>query len=706
MFGETGMGKKSRGKFWPRCAVIFYGLVTGLVGAPVAAEESFFDLDLEEVLNLEITSVSKKPQTVSQAAAAVFVITADDIRRSGAKSIPEVLRMAPGLQVAQISANTWAVSSRGLNGRFANKLLVLMDGRSVYTPTFSGVYWDVQDTMMADIERIEVIRGPGAALWGANAVNGVINIISKSAAATQGGLLSVSAGMEERASGEVRYGGEAGAIGHWRVYGKGFKRDAGLIEEGKLSAGDDTWQGRTGFRADLAPTTRDRLTVQGDFYKGRSGESSVLYSLTPPYHNLVGSNQDVSGWNLLGRWQRELSEQDSMTLQAYVDHTRRDWPGMILKETRTTYDVDFQYRNRQFQGHDIVTGASWRLSQDRIGSSFTGIPNSTLPIAFFNSPETSRKLFSLFLQDDITLVPDKLVLTLGTKLERNDYTGVEHQPNARLLWMPHESTTFWGSVARAVRTPSRVERGSEVNLQVLPPMDPSLPLPLLTRNINQGFSAETLMAYELGWKQRLTSSLSVDLALFYNDYDKLRTASFRGMPTCQPSGAPIGPGCFFPVPSSHMLQLSDLGNDSTGRSHGLELAADWRVTPNLKFQFAWSWLNMRLKAHGASISSDLEDGSPQHQFSLRTAWNPRADIDVDLWLRRVGRIEQYIKNEDVTAYTEADLRLAWRPEKTVEIALVGRNLLHRSHQEAISELGSLAPMLIERSVFVQVNKKF
>ena len=695
MFGETGMGKKSRGKFWPRCAVIFYGLVTGLVGAPVAAEESFFDLDLEEVLNLEITSVSKKPQTVSQAAAAVFVITADDIRRSGAKSIPEVLRMAPGLQVAQISANTWAVSSRGLNGRFANKLLVLMDGRSVYTPTFSGVYWDVQDTMMADIERIEVIRGPGAALWGANAVNGVINIISKSAAATQGGLLSVSAGMEERASGEVRYGGEAGAIGHWRVYGKGFKRDAGLIEEGKLSAGDDTWQGRTGFRADLAPTTRDRLTVQGDFYKGRSGESSVLYSLTPPYHNLVGSNQDVSGWNLLGRWQRELSEQDSMTLQAYVDHTRRDWPGMILKETRTTYDVDFQYRNRQFQGHDIVTGASWRLSQDRIGSSFTGIPNSTLPIAFFNSPETSRKLFSLFLQDDITLVPDKLVLTLGTKLERNDYTGVEHQPNARLLWMPHESTTFWGSVARAVRTPSRVERGSEVNLQVLPPMDPSLPLPLLTRNINQGFSAETLMAYELGWKQRLTSSLSVDLALFYNDYDKLRSARFRGPAVPSSSG-------------TYLQWISDIGNESSGSSRGLELAADWRATSSLKFQLAWSWLDTSLKPKTGNESGDVERNSPQYQAALRTAWNPRSDIDVDLWLRRVGRINSslYIQRDGIPAYTEADLRLAWRPEKTWELSLVGRNLLHGSHQEFVSELGMGMPMRIERSVFVQANKKF
>ena len=681
-------------------------LAVALASCPVRAADSFFDLDLEEVLNLEITSVSKKPQTVSQAAAAVFVITADDIRRSGAKAIPEVLRMVPGLQVAQISANVWAVSSRGLNGRFANKLLVLMDGRSVYSPTYSGVYWDVQDTVMDNIERIEVIRGPGAALWGANAVNGVINIISKSAAATQGGMASVSAGNEERAKGMLRYGGEAGAIGHWRVYGKGFKRDASLIERSKLDGHDETWQGSAGFRMDLAPAADDRLTFQGDYYRGRSGESAVLYRLTPPYATISGIHHEISGWNLLGRWQRDLSAQDSMTLQAYVDHARRDWPG-TMSEVRTTYDVDFQYRNRRFRDHDIVMGASYRLSRDRMGRSLNGIPGDTLPIVTFDNPETSRKLYSLSLQDDISLIPDRLVLTLGAKLEHNDYTGTEHQPNARLLWMPNETTTLWGSVARAVRTPSRVESGSEANLLVALP-DAQKPFPLQSRSMNHDFQAEVLVAYELGWKQRITPSLSTDLAFFYNDYDKLRTGLMRGLPRCQPSGMPLGMACFLPPGSTHLLQTADIGNESTGRSYGVELAADWRARPNLKFQLAWSWLSMRLDPQGGSISTDAEHNSPQHQLSLRSAWNPSPNVDVDLWLRRVGwvRGSEHFKQENTPAYTEADLRLAWRPDKTWELSLVGRNLLHRRHQETISELGSMTQMLIERSVFVQANKKF
>ena len=690
-------------------AVLFCGLALSLALHSAWAADSFFDLDLEEVLNLEITSVSKKPQTVSQAAAAVFVITADDIRRSGAKVIPEVLRMAPGVQVAQISANTWSVSARGLSGRFANKLLVLMDGRSVYTPSFSGVYWDVQDTVMSDIERIEVIRGPGAALWGANAVNGVINIITKSAAATQGGLLSASAGKEDH-TGELRYGGEAGAVGHWRVYGKGFKRDGSLVQAGKFSGDDDSWQGRTGFRADLAPTTRDSLTVQGDYYKGRSGESEVLVNpMKPPYNTLMGIHHEVSGWNLLSRWQRELSDKDSMTLQAYIDHTRRDWPSMT-NETRTTYDIDFQYRNRQIKNHDIVVGGGWRLSQDRFSRSFTGIPNDILPHSSILPEESSRRLYSLFVQDDITLSPEKLVLTLGTKLEKNDYTNVEHQPNARLLWTPTETSTFWGSVARAVRTPSRGEDGgSTLTLLLKPPYssEEKLPWPMHIFNVSSKFDSEVLTAYEIGWKQRITPSLSFDLSVFHNDYDDVRTGRLRDF-YCQPSGAKLGMACIFPPGKTQYIQsVFDIGNESTGRSNGVELSVDWRATSTLRFQLASSWLKMHLTPKAGTLNSDKEDSSPRWQHALRTAWNPRHDVDVDLWLRRVGSTYQtFAVNEHVPGYSEADLRLAWRPEKTLELSLVGRNLLHSHHLETASELGNMVPMLIERSVFVQLNKKF
>jgi iron complex outermembrane receptor protein len=686
---------------------VLFGLVCAALAqvAAAASDDPFFDLNLNEVLNLEITSVSKKPQTISQAAAAVFVITGDDIRRSGVTTIADALRMAPGVQVGQISANTWAVSARGMNGRFTNKLLVLMDGRSVYTPTFSGVYWDVQDTVLADIERIEVIRGPGAALWGANAVNGVINIITKSAAATQGGLVTAASGNEESASASVRYGGKAGEIGHWRVYAKGFERDESLVRATGAD-GNDYWrQQRTGFRTDLAPGGADSVTLQGDYYSGRSGDTATLNFLTPPFNTTLGVSQKVSGGNLLGRWQRDVSATDSFTLQAYFDHTQRDWPAH-LNESRNTYDLDFQYRTRRFKGHDLVLGAGYRLNRDRIDRSYTGIPANALHFSTFSPASASRQLYSALIQDDITLMPDKLVLTLGTKLEHNDYTGMEWQPNARLLWTPGDTTTVWGSVARAVRTPSRIDRGGVVNQTVVPPRSAQnpLPLPVLIQATGE-IESESLIAYEAGWKQRLAPTLSVDLALFYNDYDKLRTGRFLA-PVCQPSGLPVAAGCFMMPFQTSVLQSSPAGNLAKGWSHGIELAADWRPLTNLRFQSALSQFAMEMREQSNAFTTDREGSAPRLQGSLRMSWNPRPDADVDLWLRRIGRLDEVTEGISIPGYTQLDLRLAWRPSKTFELALVGRNLLDRKHPEFASELLDGPMTELQRSVFGQVTLRF
>lgn len=686
--------------------VLVLGTLLAAASPLAFSADPFFDLDLKEVLNLEITSVSKKPQTVSQAAAAVFVITSDDIRRSGATSIPEVLRMAPGVQVARISSSVWAVSARGLDGRFTNKLLVLMDGRSVYTPTFSGVYWDVQDTVLADIERIEVIRGPGASLWGANAVNGVINIITKSAAATQGGAVSISAGSEDKGIASVRYGGQLGEVGHWRVYAKGFERDGSVIEATRADGHDDWRQHRAGFRTDLALGGRDSVTVQGDYYKGRAGESSTLNMLAPPFHVLTGTTQDVTGWNLLGRWQHEVSATDSFTLQGYFDRTERDWPAH-LREERDTYDLDFQYRTRRWSGHDLVAGAGYRLGRDRMGASWTGIPATALQSATFSPDSVRRQLWNAFVQDDITLVPDRLILTLGTKAERNDYTGWEHQPNARLLWTPTETATLWGSVARAVRTPSRIDDGGLVNQTVLSPVSDRnpLPMPVLLQGTGE-VGSETLIAYEAGWKQRLTPTLSFDLALYQNDYDKLRTGRLT-TPQCQPSRIPVAMGCFLIPGQAYVLQPVPGGNEASGRSKGFELATDWRVMTNLKLQLSLSQFSMRIREESNAFSTDREGSAPRRQAGLRMAWNPRPDVDVDLWLRHVGRLTDIGEGlPPIPAYNEADLRLAWRPARNVEVALVGRNLLHRRHAEFVSELLDVPPMLVERSVLGQLNWKF
>ena len=701
------MSKKthSNKKQWQ--IVIGFAAAIAAPAALAAEDDPFFDLNLKEVLNLEITSVSKKPQTVSQAAAAIFVITADDIRRSGARTIPDALRMAPGVQVAQISSNAWAVSARGFDGRFTNKLLVLMDGRSVYTPTFSGVHWDVQDTVMADIERIEVIRGPGASLWGANAVNGVINIITKSAAATEGGIVVAGSGSEERGAASIRYGGKLGDIGYWRAYAKGFERDASVIKATD-KAGDDDWrQQRVGFRADLTPSGRDAVTLQGDYYDGRSGQTAQLNFLTPPYNLITGTTQKLSGGNLLGRWQRELSATDSFTLQAYFDHSERDWPAVTM-EKRDTYDLDFQYRTQRFAQHDLVLGAGYRLSRDSLGVSFTGIPAGTLQYATFSPASSNRALLSAFVQDDITLVPEKLIVTLGAKIEKNDYTGVEVQPNARLLWTPSETTTLWTAVAKAVRTPSRIDQdGLQVNQTVLMPRsgrNPS-PVPVLLRGYGE-VGSESLIAYEAGWKQRVTSTLSTDLALYYNDYDRLRSGRFQAL-LCQPSGATYPSlGCLFPRPTTSLLQPLAAGNESNARSYGFELSADWRPLNNLRFQAALSYLNLKTRKPENVLGTDLVGSAPKRQGSLHMAWNPRPDTDVDVWLRRVGKLPEVTYGIGIPAYTELDLRLAWRPAKNVEVALIGRNLLNDRHQEFASELLDVPEMQIERSLFGQVTWKF
>jgi len=346
-----------------------------LASAPSYSQDGLLQLDLKELLDLEITSVSKKPQTVSKSAAAIFVITAEDIRRMGAQSIPDALRIAPGLQVAQVSANAWAVTARGANGRFANKLLVLVDGRTVYSPLFSGVFWDVQDTVLADVERIEVIRGPGAVVWGANAANGVINIITKSAAATQGGLVEFSTSSQENGSVSMRYGGQLEELGYYRLYAKGFDRQ-GLTLKSSGNEGYDSWQQqRLGGRADLTLSGQDALTVQGELYQGSHGESALLGNQQAyPFYTTAGITQQVSGGHLLLRWQRELADTNSLTVQTYLDRTVRYWPAHP-NQSLDTLDADVQYRHRAIKGHDFVLGMSYRLNRDQISSNTD--PNTT-----------------------------------------------------------------------------------------------------------------------------------------------------------------------------------------------------------------------------------------------------------------------------------------------------------------------------------------
>ena len=673
--------------------------------ASAADADPFLDLNLKEVLGLEITSVSKKPQTISQAAAAVHVITSDDIRRSGAATIAEALRLAPGLQVAQLSASAWAIGARGLTGRFANKLLVLMDGRSVYTPTFSGVYWDVQDTVLADIDRIEVIRGPGASLWGSNAVSGVINIITKSAAATQGTQVWAAAGDEERGLGAARVGGRLGELGHWRAYAKAFERDGSVLQDSGTDGNDNWRQQRMGWRADLTPGAGHSVTVQGDLYRGHSNESTVFNRLTPPYKSVAPSRQQVSGWNMLGRWQHDLSQTDSFTLQATLDDTDRDWPAH-LDESRQSFDLDFQYRTRRQPGHDLVFGAGWRHSRDRTSPADTGPASGALPYATLQPQSARRSLASLFVQDDITLRERELILTLGAKLEKPDDAGWKVQPNLRLLWTAKEDTTLWASAARAVRTPSRIDRDGQVIQTVFAPgsQDNPLPLPVVLQTRGTA-GTETMVAYEVGWKQRVSPTVSVDLALFSNRFSHLRTVGYAEL-SCQPSGALVSAGCFMMPRQTHAVQWVRAANDAEGRSHGFELAATWRALQQLRIDFSVAQVKTRIVELPGQGTTDREKGAPERQWGLRAAWTPRADLDFNLQWRRVGRLEEPAVGMSIPAYAELDLRLAWRPTSALELAVVGRNLLDKRHAETASELLDLPQMQIQRAWQAQLSWKF
>ena len=675
-----------------------------IAGPGIASDEAFFDLELTEVLQLEITTASKKPQAVSQAAAAVFVLTADDIRRSPATTIPDLLRGVPGIQVSSIGSSVWAVSARGMDGRFTNKLLVLIDGRTVYSPTFSGVHWDVQDTVLEDTERIEVIRGPGATLWGANAVNGVINIITKAAAATQGTQVSALAGREEKVLASARHGGALGSVGHWRVYAKTRRNDATRLAD-TMIAGDDDWhQSRVGFRIDLSAGDDDAVTMQGDYYRGRSGENTIVNALSPPYASLVATDQKLSGGNLLTRWQHTLSVSESFTLQAYFDHGQRDWPAH-LDERRNTYDTDLQFRSERFAGHDLVAGIGYRYSKDSVAPSLTGIRADALQYGALDA-SSGHRMLSAFIQDDIALLPDRLVLTVGTKIERHDGDDEDLQPNLRLLYTPSDRTTVWASVARAVRTASRIDRGGRVNQTVLTPASTQNPLPLpVVIQASGDVGSEHLTAVEAGLKQRFDQRISADLALFYNRYRDLRAGRFA-TPACQPSGAPM-PECLFLFPdTTHVLQRAEMGNGARASSRGLELSVDWRAHRKLAMRAGYSFLKLSIEEPEDLFATDREGTSPRHQGYFLVSWSAGGNSEVDALVRHVGRLDAPAPGVEVPSYTELDLRLAWRPRRDLELAVAGRNLLHASHAEFVSELGDMPALEVECSVFGQLRLSF
>ncbi len=657
-------------------------------GTPLADNSLTYlkSLGIEDLLEAEVTSVSKKSERLADTAAAAFVITADDIRRSGARTIAEALRMAPGIQVSRVDASKWTVTSRGFNDTFSNKLLVLMDGRSIYTPLFSGVFWDVQDTLMEDIDRIEVIRGPGATMWGANAVNGVINIITKSAQETQGALVTTGAGSHAYAA-AVRYGQQMGADGAWRFYAKSYNRSNFDAAEG--DKGDDKWEAlRGGFRMDLDISAQDAITLQGDMYKDNKSQVFDLpETLAVPYRGPRPYPSDVFGADLLARWRRAYGDSTDITVQIYYDRTERS--EYVLEEIRDTIDFDFQHRFQLTARQEVVWGLGYRHTQD---DTQAGHGVSMTPA------DRADQLFSAFLQDEITLQKDKWWLTLGSKFEHNDYSGYEMQPSMRLRWKPGPQQTAWATVSRAVRTPSRGEHDfrSDQSVQTFTlPVPPYTTITYLESYFgNADFKAEELQAYELGYRWQPHLRFSLDIAAFYNKYDNLRTIE----PT---------PGAAFwetdPGPP-HMVVPAYIANKMEGETYGLELVTIWQPLPFWKLTAGYSWLQMLLRtdADASDTGAEKEAGySPASQIQLRSSLDlPQAwSLDMELYYMNE------LSGMDIPAHTRLDLRLGWQPGADWELSLGVENLLDDRHLE-FGERNNIIPSQIPRQIYGRITWRY
>lgn len=637
----------------------FLGLLAGTLAAQTHSYTDLKKMSLEDLIQVEVTSVSGFASMLKDAPSAIQVISTAEIARSPAVTLAETLRLANNLNVAQKNPHDWAISARGFNANLGNKLLVQMDGRSVYTPLFAGVFWSSQDYVLEDLDRIEVVSGPGGTLWGANAVNGVINIHTKSAADTQGALLKVAGGNELEGAISFRYGGKVSDRTHYRVYVKSFAFDDSALADG--SRAHNQWrQTQAGFRLDSERSPTDMLTVQGDLYRG---ELDVQ----------TGGTGELSGGNLLARWSRRTGDDTETSVQAYFDRTHLDNPFSfptvplgVMKDTLDTWDIQVRHSRRMGDVHRLSVGAGFRSIRDDVYQFAPGI--AVLPA------RVNQELPSAFVQDELRL-RDNLALTVGTKIEHNDYTGTEFEPTVRVQWKPTEAQTWWAAVSRSVRMPSRFDRDV---------YQPAPPGSLLQGG--QAFRSETLVAWEAGHRQSWNQKFSTSITVFHHDYEHLRSYG-------------VTPTTVFPV----MIK-----NEIWGTSQGVEVNADLQVTPAWRLNAGYNYLDtdLRLKAGGTDYFNLLDEtADPRHQVALRSYLDLSRGWQFDAALRWVDelRVNNNTVPGTVPAYAELDLRLAWQVTRDIEVALLGRNLLHDQHPE----FGAPTPMReeLQRSVWAKITWK-
>src|SRR3954463_14398125 len=592
-------------------------------------------LTLEQLGNVRVTTASKQPEQVWRTPAAIFVITQDDIRRSGATSIPEVLRLAPGVEVAQINSNRWSIGIRGFGSRLTRGVLVLIDGRTVYTTLLAGTYWEVQNVMLADVERIEVIRGPGGIIWGPNAVNGVINIITKAAKETHGGYVSVAGGNVDQGMINARYGAGNGHGIDYRVYGLAFDRGPEFHPNG---LDYDRWRSiQGGFRLDIARNTRNNYTVQGDVYDEGAGESVTATTYAPPYSQILNGAARLSGGNVLARWQRTQGEGKDFYIQAYYDRAHRH--ELNFADLRDTFDIDFLDRFPLPGSQQISWGFGARWSHGDNPTIVSGL--------YFLPGSRTDQLFTGFLQDEIGLFHKSVSLSLGTKILKTNYTGVELQPSARLLWTPNKTATLWAAFTHALRTPSAAERAFYSTGFGNAFIDG---LPVFARfNANPNFHSEELNGYELGYRQLFTKELFVDIAAFYNHYGNLFSEDITGQLFVENDPAP-----------PHYLLPAQFGNGLVGTTRGVEIAPEWKPLPFWRLRASYSFLPMRIKKGTKSLDSGsapfTEGASPRHEVTAASGLDIRKAFSLDL----TYRYESHLTAQNIPSYSTADAQFSWR----------------------------------------------
>lgn len=665
----------------------FYSLLSGYfcaamicaVGQVNAADSlDFLNMNMRDLADMEVTSVSRKKEKASEAAAAIYVVTQEDIRRSGARHLPEVLRLVPGLNVARAGSSQWAISARGFNDQFANKLLVLMDGRTLYTPNFSGVWWDSQTPMLDDIERIEVIRGPGATVWGANAVNGVINIITKSAADTQGSLAIAGFGNQEKINTQLRHGFAFGDSTNMRIYGSYQDNDEVKRVGGNQGNRDEWDHKRVGFRADWDTLQSGAFTLQGDMFQGKVDQQYMIPITVAPYTSTINDDHEVQGANILMRWDYDISERSELSVKSYLDYNSRDIA--IVDMHDLTFDLDIQHKYEFENGHVFNWGAGYRLIEDDFAGSFT---------LSMNPQERTRNYYNAFAQYKMPLVEDELFLTMGSKFEHNYFTHADVQPSARLSWLINEHQTLWGSVSRAIRTPDRSNNDTFNPISAFPGVGGTN---VIVRNGSNTADSEELLAYEIGYRIQPCECLTLDFSTFYNDYDDL-FINVMGTPTAVTSG----------LGAPYIMVPVSLQNVGSGHSYGGEVVANWQVVDGWDLEANYSYLRVHID-NGLSSSVNTSYKSPEHQFGLHSYVNLPHDLEFDQHVYYNDHVDT-ASGSRIDDYMRLDLRLGWQPVDQVELSLSAENLLDKHHQEFGPFLYNSSTE-IGRTIYGQVKVRF